>query len=88
MPWRLSEMQFQRYKRASHAHGAAGAERAALGNGPVDPTAEDLAAIDEADAALAIARQELDSARDSYLHEPSSTRLPASADAREPQPGA
>jgi hypothetical protein len=64
-----NEQQFQTYKRAIRTYDDARAERTALGDTPTDPTGEQPAAADQADAAIALARRVLDTARSAYLHD-------------------
>jgi hypothetical protein len=60
---------FARYKQATLALLGLTADRLSLGTGG-HPTVARLAAIDQADAALALAVDELDAARQNYLHDP------------------
>jgi len=66
----IDELHFQRYKLASSFHEHAQLERSSLGTPLLDSTHEHLSAIELADAAVDIARSDLDLARAAYLREP------------------
>jgi hypothetical protein len=69
----LPNRQFDRYKQASLAHQTRTTDRMSLGM-PRDPTVDDRAAIDRADAALELAAVELSAARQDYFRDPDAPR--------------